>query len=389
MISESKQGVLLQRVATLFMERGLIFLQKEASRPLNSFHVTGSNASHERRIQMVKSDYLEELAKCELCEHYCGVNRLSGETGVCRVLLPAVASASLHPAPPESYTVFMAGCNFKCLHCQNWSISQYPDNRYRQRGYEDPSELAAECVNQLNSVSAGQMGADRIFFSGGEPTIHLPYIEKVVAAAKKIKPETKVNYDTNGYMTEQSFKRVLAFTTSVTYDLKAYHDDIHYALTGVSSRPVLRNAEYLARHAGDKLWEYRIVVIPKVNESEIEPLAKFIADIDPLLQVCFLSFRPNFVLEDHMGADRDLMNRCVEIAKSTGLKNAYWSGYAGISGKGKHVVEEVEDNYTSPGALIAGSYAYDAGCRTHPRSCITCGSNQACRVKTYTPSRMT
>lgn len=338
---------------------------------------------------MAAQDYLEELANCELCEHYCRVNRLAGETGICRVTLPVVASASLHPAPPESYTVFMAGCNLKCLHCQNWTISQYPDNGYRQRGYEDSSELAAECVNQLNSLSARQMGADRIFFSGGEPTIHLPYIEKVVEAAKKIKPETKVNYDTNGYMTERSFKRVLAFTTSVTYDLKAYHDDVHYALTGVSSRSVLRNAEYIARHAGDKLWEYRIVVIPKVNESEIEPLAKFIADIDPLLQVCLLSFRPNFVLERHIGAGRDVMNRCVEIAKSCGLKNVYWSGYAGISGKVKPVVEEIEKKYAYQGAQIAASYAYEAGCRTHPRACMTCGSNQVCKVKTYAPSRIT
>ena len=66
--------------------------------------------------------------KCELCEQRCKVNRLKGETGVYRVTLPVVASATLHPAPPEGFTVFIAGCNFKCLHCQNWTISQYPDN---------------------------------------------------------------------------------------------------------------------------------------------------------------------------------------------------------------------------------------------------------------------
>ncbi len=340
-------------------------------------------------MQMAIQNYLEELVKCELCEHHCGVNRLAGETGVCRVQLPSVASATLHPAPPESYTVFMAGCNFKCLHCQNWSISQYPDNGYRQRGFEDPNELAAECVSQLYSASAGKMGADRLFFSGGEPTIHLPYIETVVAAAKKLQPKTKVNFDTNGYMTEQSLKRVLAFSTSVTFDLKAYHDDVHYALTGAPSGPVLRNAEYIARHAPGKLWEYRIVVIPNINEDEIEPLVNFIANIDPLLPVCFLAFRPNFVLERHRGAGRDVLDRCVKIAKAAGLQQAYWSGHAGISGTGKRVVSEIEEHYASTGAQIAGSYVYDAGCRTHPRACVTCGSNQACPVKQYAPSRVT
>jgi pyruvate formate lyase activating enzyme len=157
---------------------------------------------------MGERDYFEDLSKCELCEHRCKVNRLAGETGVCRVTMPTVASATLHPAPPESYTVFMAGCNYKCLNCQNWTISQYPDNGFGQRGFEDPRELAKECVDHLTSLSAKLMGADGIFFSGGEPTIHLPYIEKVVEEARKIRPDTKVNFDTNGYMTEQSLETV-------------------------------------------------------------------------------------------------------------------------------------------------------------------------------------
>jgi len=88
--------------------------------------------------------FFKDLEKCELCEHKCRVNRLRGERG----------------------------------------------------------------VDKLSSISAKLMGADRIFFSGGEPTIHLPYIEEVVEEARKIRPDTKVNFDTNGYMTEESLRRV-------------------------------------------------------------------------------------------------------------------------------------------------------------------------------------
>jgi pyruvate formate lyase activating enzyme len=330
---------------------------------------------------MTEKDFLRDLEKCELCEHTCGVNRLRGERGVCRVTMPTVASATLHPAPPESYTVFMAGCNYKCLNCQNWTISQYPDNRSEQRGYEDPKDLAEECLGRLNSFSARLMGADRIFFSGGEPTIHLPYAERVVEEARKINPDTKVNFDTNGYMTEGSLERVLAFTTSITYDLKAYTDEVHLALTGASSKPVLRNAQYIARHTRDKLWEIRILVIPNINEVEIKPLTQFIADIDPSLPVCFLAFRPNFALENHPGASRSLMDRCVEIAKQSGLENAYWSGNTGISGTVIDIDSEIKGRYASEHARFAGSYALYAGCQTHPRSCSACTSNQACRIK--------
>jgi len=271
------------------------------------------------------------------------------------------------------------------LNCQNWTISQYPDNGVRQRGYEDPKELARECVDRLNSLSAKMMGADRIFFSGGEPTVHLPYIEKVVEEAREIKPETKINFDTNGYMTEESLRRILDFTTSITYDLKAYHDEVHLTLTGASSKPVLRNAKYIGREARDKLWEYRILVIPKMNEDEIKPLTEFIADIDPSLPVCLLAFRPNYALENHPGASRRLMEKCVGIARNSGLENAYWSGHTEIPGMEIHVESEMKRKYTSEGARLAGSYALHAGCTTHSRGCAACPSNQACGIKKYIP----
>lgn len=338
---------------------------------------------------MSERNFLKDLEHCELCEHGCHVNRLESETGICKVTMPTIASANLHPAPPESYTVFMAGCNYKCLNCQNWTIAQYPDNGFGQRGYIPPKELAKECAKQLNSPSAKRMGADRIFFSGGEPTIHLPYIEKVIEEARKIEKDTKINFDTNGYMTMESLERVLRFTTSITYDLKAYTDEVHLALTGASSEPVLRNAEYIGKYAKEKLWEYRILVIPKVNEDEIKPLTEFIATIDATLPVCFLAFRPNFVLENHPGAGMDLMEKCVHIAKEAGLKNAYWSGYTGISGSVVDMESKMKRKYTTAGAQLAGSYAFQAGCQTHPRNCSICDANQACRIKKYIPKAVT
>jgi pyruvate formate lyase activating enzyme len=331
----------------------------------------------------------DDLKNCTLCEHRCGVNRLVGETGVCRMTLPQVASATLHPAPPESYTVFMAGCNFKCLNCQNWTIAHFPDNSSTIRGQVATADLAAECAIQLDSPSARLMEADRIFFSGGEPTIHLPYIEEVVTLARHLNPQIKVNFDTNGYMTSRSLERVLAFATSITFDIKAFNDEVHYALTGASSRPVLRNAAHIATNAADQLWEFRILVIPGITDEEILPLARFMADLDCNLPVCFLAFRPNFVLAQHQGASAELMRRCVNIARNAGLKNVSWAGQTDIYGKGTAVEPAVSDAYVSSGARQAASWAHAAGCFTHPRNCIACDTNQTCPIKTCIPNRST
>ena len=275
------------------------------------------------------------------------------------------------------------------MNCQNWTIAQIPDNGYQPRGFVSAKELAIECVARLDSPVAKLMGADRIFFSGGEPTIHLPYIEQVVAQARKLSPHVKINFDTNGYLTHASLKKMLKFTTSITFDIKAYHDEVHLALTGASSEPVLRNAKYIGRFAKDKLWEYRVLVIPKINEEEIQPLCRFIADIDIDLPVCFLAFRRNYALEQHPGATTALMDHCVNIAKQSGLKNAYWSGQTGFPGVIAPPGDKVESAYQMAGARLAGAYAYAAGCRTHVRRCAACDEHQACPVKRYVPKIQT
>jgi pyruvate formate lyase activating enzyme len=331
---------------------------------------------------------LAELECCTLCEHRCGVNRLAGETGVCRSTTPVVASATLHPAPPSSYTVFLAGCNFKCLNCQNWSISCYPGIEAGVRGFVEPAALAAECVERLMSAKGVLIGADRIFFSGGAADIHLPYVEEVVRQARLLRPETRVNFDTNGYLTEESFERMLGFTTSVTFDIKAFDDEVHRALTGASVAPVLRNAELIGSEQADQLWEYRILVIPGITDTQVRPICDFIASIDGALSVCFLAFRPNYVLELHPGADAALMEHCVDTARRAGLTNVHRAGHTGLPGDLSQPFDQtLRDAYSSEPALLAATYAARAGCGTHPRDCRGC--EIACGMRSFVPRRVT
>jgi putative pyruvate formate lyase activating enzyme len=71
------------------------------------------------------------LTSCTLCPRRCGVNRLVGEVGFCRVGQRAIiSSAGPHfgeEAPlvgrHGSGTIFFSGCNLGCLFCQNYDIS--------------------------------------------------------------------------------------------------------------------------------------------------------------------------------------------------------------------------------------------------------------------------
>jgi putative pyruvate formate lyase activating enzyme len=71
------------------------------------------------------------LSSCRICPRKCLVDRLSGETGVCRTARSALVS-SYNPHFGEeapltgtqgSGTIFFTHCNLMCLFCQNFDIS--------------------------------------------------------------------------------------------------------------------------------------------------------------------------------------------------------------------------------------------------------------------------
>ncbi len=73
----------------------------------------------------------ERLNDCDLCPRTCRVNRIAGETGVCKTGRHAwVSSYNAHfgeEAPlvggRGSGTIFFTHCNLLCLFCQNYDIS--------------------------------------------------------------------------------------------------------------------------------------------------------------------------------------------------------------------------------------------------------------------------
>ncbi len=332
---------------------------------------------------MIMKGYLRDLRSCELCEWRCGVNRLEGEKGVCMVGEPKIASTTLHPAPPQSYTVFMAGCNYRCLNCQNWDIAHFPEQDIRVRGHVHPKKLAREAVSKIKSRRGRAIGADRIFFSGGSPTPSLPYIEKTLEEAKKIDKNVKVNYDTNGFLTEDSLERVLAFTTSITFDIKAFDDDVHRALTGAPVKPVLRNVEEVIKRAEDKLWEFRYLLIPGINEKDVEPLAEFLQEIDETVPLNFLAFRPNFILEGIRGIRREELKKAVDTSREAGLTDVSWSGRPGLSEK----IDPKKKFSEKRGAEIGQRLAEKKGCLKERRDCGSCVENEDCSIKQYSPRR--
>ena len=96
----------------------------------------------------------KRLEKCYMCPRVCGARRLEGEKGECGVGKYAIVS-SFGPHHGEervlrgwngSGTVFFAGCNMRCVYCQNWEISQL------RLGEEVPPETLARVFLKIQEM---------------------------------------------------------------------------------------------------------------------------------------------------------------------------------------------------------------------------------------------
>ena len=75
---------------------------------------------------------LENLEKCNICPHNCGIDRSSRKIGRCKAtneIKIALYSKHFFEEPcisskKGSGTVFFSNCNLNCVFCQNYEISQ-------------------------------------------------------------------------------------------------------------------------------------------------------------------------------------------------------------------------------------------------------------------------
>lgn len=320
---------------------------------------------------------------CKLCEWKCGVNRLEAETGVCGAGMPEIAYCNLAEVL-QSYSVTMLSCNFKCIYCNAYRLSQYPDSGWFYRGYVDPGELATEALRRIDSVEGRAMHVDKISFTGGEPAIHLPYIAAVIEETKKKIPGLGVGFATNGFMSKKTLQEIIELCSYVTFEIKAFNDDTHRAITGAPVEPVLRNAEYLSRKGKEKIRAFRTIVIPGINDTEIVEIAEFLVSIDPSVPLRIIPFRPNYILYYHPGPTKKRMDEIGDAVLKTGLEDVWWRGYYPVNASKRAIdISKNQKKLTSVthrGARLGFAYSKLAGCITENRNCGECTMKLNCAV---------
>lgn len=278
---------------------------------------TDPDANH--TLLDLKTEIAEKLIEnCSLCHRKCRVNRREKETGYCGV--PAVSRYSTqfihHGEEPElvpSHTIFLSGCTFRCIYCQNWETSTRPKKGTPLL----PKDLAKKIIRKKLE------GAKNVNFVGGEPTPHLHSILKTLT---HLETKTPIIWNSNMYMSKETMKILEG-----TIDL--YLADFRYGNNECAKKhsdapgymeTIKRNLKTSDNQADIII---RHLVLPNHIECCTKPIIEWCTENlgkDVRFNLMF-QYRPDYQAKNKPKLNRELTKqekqRALQIAKENNLNN--------------------------------------------------------------------
>jgi pyruvate formate lyase activating enzyme len=282
--------------------------------------------------------------RCSLCSYRCIIK--DRKRGMCKVrehregklytlnygLVSSAAPDPIEKKPLYHFypgtSVFSLGtvsCNFRCLHCQNFSISQASIDE--SMGYL--SEYSPERTIEL----AKQYDCQGVAWTYNEPTIWFEYTYDTSKLAKEEGMYT--SYVTNGYMTEEALEKIDPYLDAMNIDVKAFTNEFYKEISGAKLQPVLDTVERAVKKGIHVELTY--LVIPGKNDSgeEIGDFIDWAAGVSVNVPVHFSRFHPDYQLGDVPATPIESL----ENARKTGLEKLRYVYTGNVTG------HEGEDTY--------------------------------------------
>ena len=137
--------------------------------------------------------------------------------------------------------------------------------------------------------------ADRDFYeasgggvtlSGGECLLQADFCRELLMKLKEAGIGTAV--DTAGDLPWENFEKVLPFTDTFLYDVKAASPGLHRSLTGAENGRILENLRRLSKRGAD--IEARVIFVPGKNEAEMPAVADLLAGLSRPPRVRLLAY---------------------------------------------------------------------------------------------------
>lgn len=306
---------------------------------------------------------------CRTCPQGCVLD--PGETGFCRakanlggrqMSLSWANPCAIHVDPIEkkplyhvlpgskAFSLAVAGCNFRCLNCQNWEIAQV-----------GPRDVETYDLPVLSAVeNAARYGCRSIAFTYSEPTSFYEYALEIAETAKS--SGIRSAWVSNGYIERAPLERLCRSLSAGAINLKSFEEGIYWKLNSGHLQPVL---DTLVRMKELGIWlEVINLVIPTWTDDPamIRRMCRWhVRALGPDTPLHFSRFVPLYRLAQLPPTPVDTLARAREIALEEGIRFVYIGNVPGMAenticpGCGKTVIERT-------GYRIRGFHLEDGAC---------------------------
>ena len=308
--------------------------------------------------------------KCVLCSHGCIVE--SGKRGLCGVrenhegvlyslvygnlvalnIDPIEKKPLFHFFPGSlSFSIATKGCNFRCRHCQNATISQVIRDEGLDLSYSySPEQIIAETI---------RTGCKSISYTYTEPTVFLEFaLDTAILARQK---GIKNVFVSNGYTSEEATRAIVPYLDANNIDLKG-DDGFYKSICGARLQPVLDTIKMMK---DANVWvEVTTLIIPTLNDSEefLQWAADFIRSVDPAMPWHITRFHPTYKLTHIPPTPLETLQKAREIGLRTGLKYVYTGNVPGDGGEHTYCPECKRVVIERVGFTVRGIYIKDSRC---------------------------
>jgi len=274
---------------------------------------------------------LGEEVRCGLCPNACLLQ--DGQRGTCRVrvnkngrLYSLVYGnpCSVHVDPIEkkplfhflpgttAFSIATAGCNFRCLNCQNWEISQ-----------KAPEETTnVELMPEDVVATALKSGANSIAYTYNEPTVFYEYMLDTSKAARQ--RGVRNVWVTNGYMNPEPLEELCKVLDAAHVDLKSFRDETYMKLNAGRLQPVLDTLKTL--HKNNVWFEVINLVVPTWTDDldMIGEMSRWLVkNIGPDYPLHISRFFPLYKLTKLPPTPTDFLVKARETAMGEGIHYVY------------------------------------------------------------------
>ncbi len=308
--------------------------------------------------------------KCRLCPHNCLIQvnhygickvrqNINGDLfttaygNPCSVSIDPIEKKPLYHFLPgtEIFSLATAGCNFHCLNCQNYTISQFAPEDLRH--YNIPPENIVEQAIHLHQKS--------IAFTYTEPTVFYEYMLDIAKLARK--EGLKTVMVTNGFINPEPLNELCSYLDAANIDLKSMDDNIYRKLTGGKLQPVLDTI--LALNERNVWVEITHLLIPGFtdNERNIDALCMWMLDnkLDDV-PLHFSRFFPNYKLKNTPPTSLDSLLQAEKIASNAGIKHIYTGNISGLKSENTYCPNCGKLLIQRQGYKIAGNFIKNGKC---------------------------